>query len=351
MSQHDLSIADQLMPAARTDINNALQALGSTSKGASAPTTAYTGQLWLDDDTPSGTVWTLKCYDGTDWIEIGQFNTSTDVFTPTGAAMLAAANVYTKTETWKRGSDVASAGALSLGDGNIFNITGTTAITSIGTKGVGTIVILRFTGALTFTHHATDLILPTGANITTAAGDYVILEEYASGDWRVIGYQRANGYALAGTSNLVQRAYAERTTVGTGTTVMNDDDTLPQNTEGDEYLTLAITPTSATNRLRIEAEFHVSHSVAGRNIIMALFQDSTANALRASYVYNASSSLPSVNTIRLRHEMVAGSTSALTFKIRIGGGSAGTLTVNGGASARKLGGALISSITIDELVP
>lgn len=94
------------------------------------------------------------------------------------------------------GGDIASANALTLGTGNLFNITGTTAVTSIGTKGVGTVVWLRFDGALALTHHATDLILLTGANITTAAGDWAVFEEYASGDWRMVNYARANGNAL-----------------------------------------------------------------------------------------------------------------------------------------------------------
>ena len=43
--------------------------------------------------------------------------------------------------SWSKGSDVASAGALTLGtDGNYFDITGTTTITSIATLGIGTVV-------------------------------------------------------------------------------------------------------------------------------------------------------------------------------------------------------------------
>ena len=95
---------------------------------------------------------------------------------------------------WSKGADVASANALTLGtDGNYFDITGTTAITSIGTLGVGTIVKLHFDDALTLTHNATDLILPGGANITTAAGDEAEFVEYATGDWRCTGYSKAAG--------------------------------------------------------------------------------------------------------------------------------------------------------------
>ena len=90
----------------------------------------------------------------------------------------------------KFGSNVASASALSLGDGNIFNITGTTTITSIGTKGVGNVVFLRFDDVLTLTHNATDLILPGGNNIITKAGDWGIFVEYATGDWYCIAHQQ-----------------------------------------------------------------------------------------------------------------------------------------------------------------
>lgn len=114
--------------------------------------------------------------------------------------------VVTLTKNLKlaKGADVASANALTLGtDGNYFDITGTTAITSIGTLGVGTVVKLHFDGILTFTHHATDLILPGGANITTAAGDEAELVEYASGDWRCTSYVKASGLAVVASSPTV----------------------------------------------------------------------------------------------------------------------------------------------------
>ena len=93
-----------------------------------------------------------------------------------------------------KGSDISSATGLTLGkDGNLFDVTGTTTITTIGTQGIGSIVILQFDGALTFTHHSTNLILPGAANIITAAGDIAVMYEYASADWRCISYTRASG--------------------------------------------------------------------------------------------------------------------------------------------------------------
>lgn len=125
--------------------------------------------------------------------------TKTVIATPTAAGLpvLSEANRWTRLQKWSKGSDVASANALSLGDdGNYFDITGTTAITSIGTKGAGTVVLLQFDGALTLTHHSTDLVLPGGANITTAAGDHAIFVEYAAGDWRCVDFIPATALSM-----------------------------------------------------------------------------------------------------------------------------------------------------------
>lgn len=92
------------------------------------------------------------------------------------------------------GADVTSAASLLVNiQGNAFDVTGTTAITSIASKGVGSRITLQFDAALTLTHHATNLILPGGVNIQTAAGDIAEFYEYSSGDWRLINYQSAWG--------------------------------------------------------------------------------------------------------------------------------------------------------------
>jgi len=99
---------------------------------------------------------------------------------------------------WSKGADVASATALPiLTDGNYYDVTGTTTITSINTTGaVGTVIRLHFDGILTLTHSATDLVLPGAANITTAAGDEFTFVEYASGDFRCVAYALASGEAV-----------------------------------------------------------------------------------------------------------------------------------------------------------
>lgn len=75
---------------------------------------------------------------------------------------------------------------------DLIAISGTTTITSLGT-GASRLKFVRFTGALILTHNATSLILPGAANITTAAGDCMIVESDPSSNARVLAYQPADG--------------------------------------------------------------------------------------------------------------------------------------------------------------
>ena len=134
--------------------------------------------------------------------------------------------------------------------------------------------------------------------------------------------------------------------VATGTTLIPFDDTIPQITEGNEYMTLAITPTSATNKLEIKVSATVMSTAAGW-YTAALFQDATTNALAANYTwYDAGSTGGMVSFI---HYMTTGTTSSTTFRIRAGCHQAGTMTFNGSAGARRMGGVNSSSITITEI--
>ncbi len=99
-----------------------------------------------------------------------------------------------------KGADIASATTTNIGSatGNYVQITGTTTITGLGTAAAGVWRNVTFTGALLLTYNATSLILPTSANITTAAGDTAIFVSEGSGNWRCLSYQRRSGAALVG---------------------------------------------------------------------------------------------------------------------------------------------------------
>lgn len=109
----------------------------------------------------------------------------------------AAIDNYASTATGT--ASIASAATTDLGSvpqGNI-TITGTTAITSFGSSApTGAIRFLTFSGILTLTYNATSLVVPSAANITTAAADTAVAEHKGSGNWVVLVYQRASGLAL-----------------------------------------------------------------------------------------------------------------------------------------------------------
>jgi hypothetical protein len=132
----------------------------------------------------------------------------------------------------------------------------------------------------------------------------------------------------------------------TGTTTTPTDDTIPQNTEGTEFLTRAITPTSSSNLLKIEVDVFLSGSTTV-NVTGALFQDSTADALAAAghTVRGANDTFQ----MRFTYYMTAGTTSSTTFKFRAGGNAASTIAMNGSSSSRQYGGVASSTLTVTEI--
>ena len=162
---------------------------------------------------------------------------------------------------WSQGADVASDTVLAvLTDGNYFDVTGTTAITSINTTGgVGTLIKLHFDGVLVLTHDATDLILPSGANITTAAGDEAEFIEYATGDYRCTNYSKADGTAVVDANT----TYSAGSSSALGLIKLEDDAT--QTTAAS-----AITTTSSrTYGLQINA--------SGQGVVNVPWSDTDTN--------------------------------------------------------------------------
>lgn len=163
-------------------------------------------------------------------------------------------------------------------------------------------------------------------------------------------YDSANGWfeilsLLATAGRLVQVVNIQDGAVATGTALIPDDNAKPQNTEGDEYMVLAITPIDSSNILEITIYMHFE-STASDVMVMALFQDSTADAIATSLVGKSSSQ---AGILSFKYRMVAGTISATTFKVRMGSNAVGTTTFNGRAGAPRHNGTIASSITVKEI--
>jgi hypothetical protein len=152
----------------------------------------------------------------------------------------------------------------------------------------------------------------------------------------------------SGSGKLAQVVSDLETASLTGTTTIPVDDSIPQQTEGNEFLSVTITPTNASSTLVIESTISFSSTGTGTGVI-ALFQDSTADAIAANVQWFPSANNSLIFTIR--HTMTAGTTSATTFKIRAGINNAGTIRLNGQSGGRLMGGVGGSALTVTEVLP
>lgn len=177
-------------------------------------------------------------------------------------------------------------------------------------------------------------------------GDAQLMQTYSNGAWLLIGTINETAGTFSGAGGKIKQIVSTQDGIAT-TSASNipSDDTTPQNTEGDEVMTLAITPTADDTKLLILVNLMVSASSSTQKITIALFQDSTADAL-AAVAYRTATTNQVVQQA-LHHNMVSGTASETTFKCRIGRSSAGNITFNGKPD-QLYNGLAASTITIIE---
>ena len=82
----DVSLANQSFGTFRSELNSILEAVNSSHIGATTPTSAVAGTIWIDNSVTD--TFTLKVYDGTDNLTLFSINTSTNVITlPSGVTI------------------------------------------------------------------------------------------------------------------------------------------------------------------------------------------------------------------------------------------------------------------------
>jgi len=222
---------------------------------------------------------------------------------------------------------VTVAGGSGLSGGG--NLTANRTITWDGVQ------VRKNSAGSTFTRRRVNLI--EGTNVTLTVAD-----DSGSDEVDVT----ITSTAATPTGAPVNSVYAEYTTNADLTTVIPADDTIPQNTEGTEIITASITPSSASNKIRIRAQiWGTLNGTSGA--VAALFQDSTANALAAAMTISAFSNT-GYDGVMIEFEHSAASTSARTYKLRAGP-SSGTLRLNGGPSGRLFGGVSRCTLVVEEI--
>jgi len=175
MAQHDFNIDNQSAPAFRGDLNNALEALGTLSSGATAPATTYANMLWYDT---ANNILKMRSEADDAWIALGTLDQSANTFAPAGVAELTQVQAEDDTSTV-----FGQVSGQRLGQAVAAN----TPIPSAGA--VGSYVFAQKNVSDTF--NAGDTI--SGSNLRhSAASGYSSGASIPVGTWRCMGYARGN---------------------------------------------------------------------------------------------------------------------------------------------------------------
>jgi len=182
-----------------------------------------------------------------------------------------------------------------------------------------------------------DLADPAGVG---DAGKVVVVN--ATGD----GFESVDASGTTAVGNVVQILAKASPASDTTVSVIPLDGTPPLVGEGEQYMTLTITPTSATSLLHITFDCNVANSSDGDCVILALIQlDTDPTECLCAVEFEG----PDANDIipaHLDYWMIAGLTTPMIFSIRWGV-NANTGTING---TSRLGSAVKSFLRIEEVV-
>lgn len=188
MSQHDMNIANQGFPAFRTDLNNALAALVSTSSGATAPSTTFAHQLWVDT-AANPSVLKIRNADNDAWISVGELNQTTDLLTKVYGLVIGtdvqaydadtaktdAAQTFTASQRGTVTTD--NDGSFDMNATNNFKCTPTGNFTLTFTNitaGQSGFILLVNSGAYTVSAHANTKVQTGALAAISAAGTYLL---------------------------------------------------------------------------------------------------------------------------------------------------------------------------------
>jgi hypothetical protein len=218
------------------------------------------------------------------------------------------------------GQNVIGTGGIVLGTGTASGLTAGEATAALGLKTATTTVSVSGATA------------PTAGQVLTATSSTAATWQTPSG----------------GGGKVAQVVIATSTTPTTTTSTIPVDNTIPQITEGAEFLTATITPTNASSTLIVEYEAWGSMS-SGGVLSSALFRDSTTDAIQATLI-----TVPSADQamlIRIRAVVTAGSTSASTFRYRFGPNANTATMLRTNSTSAVFGAADAAVMTITEILP
>lgn len=136
----------------------------------------------------------------------------------------------------------------------------------------------------------------------------------------------------------------------TGSTAIPADNTIPQITEGDQYLPLVITPTVVGSTVEVDVCLYVTENINNTDeACVALFVNGGANAVACGMVDTGASTGTKPGLIK--YSLTTGSLSPITLTVRAGANVANQLNINSGgvwSPGARYGGTMTSFITAKE---
>lgn len=260
---------------------------------------------------------------------------------------------------------VSSSAAITIPSGAVMGFTNAVigriwivGINNAGTFQLGVINVLSGTSVLALS----DDELLSATAISTAADNAQVLYSTSSVTTkpiRLLGYLEATE-ATAGTwataPSKVQlfgagvkkpgdRVQLQRSATGTsssGNTTLPFDNTIPQVTEGIQFMSETITPQSGADLIEVRHQGLYNSTGSNGEISVALFLNGATNAVAA--MVNAHVSANSGGSASLTYAQQAATTSAMTFTIRAGT-SGGNIQFNA-----SFGGAAASFLEVEEIM-
>lgn len=211
-------------------------------------------------------------------------------------------------------------------------------------------VILEVEGDLRF---PANVVGGNGIAVTRDGVDYVITNVEGplqgpvgpQGDTGATGATGAAGPITAGA--VVNSAYAAYTANADLTAIIPADDTIPQVTEGTQIASVGLTPSSATNKVRVRVHLIGSVSTTPGSLAAAVFLNGAANAIAGAMISSETANY--LKPLSFQFEHVPGATTLQTYTLRVGPTAAGTVRLNGTTTARLLGGVMATTITVEEI--
>lgn len=180
---------------------------------------------------------------------------------------------------------------------------------------------------------------------------YLEVSEVTAGTWATgPTYVTVFGPGMKKPGDVVQVRRANTATTITTNTQIPLDNTIPQSTEGGGAFSLAITPTSVANLLRVQSRILASDDGSSTTIISSLFRDSGANAVAVGT--STGGAATTLASAAIDYWVKSLTNSSTTFTVNFGSATTNTVRLNAtaGSSAGVFGGTANSYIVIEEIM-